>query len=51
MADPSMTISLDRETQEMDFNGQLQMSYCGTQKTLYTIFFPDESIVAQGVSA
>jgi hypothetical protein len=51
MADPSMTISLDRETQEMDFNGQLQMSYCGTQKTLYTIFFPDEEIVSQGVSA
>lgn len=50
MADPSMTISLDRETQEMDFNGKIQMSYCGTQKTLYTIYFPDEDIVAQGTS-
>ena len=51
MADPSMTISLDRETQTMDFNGKIQMSYCGTQKTLYTIYFPEEDIVAQGVSA
>ena len=50
MADPSMTISLDRETQEMDFNGRIQMSYCGTQKTLYTIYFPDEDIVSQGTS-
>lgn len=50
MADPSMTISLDRETQEMDFGGTLQMSYCGTQKTLYVLYFPDEEIVSQGTS-
>ena len=51
MADPSVTISLDRETQEMDFNGKIQMDYCGTEKTLYIIYFPDESIVTQGISA
>ena len=48
MADPSVTISLDRETQEMDFNGTLQMDYCGTEKNLYFIYFPDEDIVVSG---
>ena len=51
MADPSMTLSLDRETQTEDFGGTLQMSYCGTQKTLYVLYFPDEEIVSEGVSA
>lgn len=44
MPDPSVTISLDRETQEMDFNGTLQMDYCSTAKSLYYIYFPDEEI-------
>ncbi len=48
MADPSVTISLDAETQEMDFNGTLQMDYCGTEKNLYFIYFPDEDAVVTG---
>lgn len=48
MADPSVTISLDAETQEMDFNGVLQMDYCSTEKNLYFIYFPDEDIVLSG---
>lgn len=51
MADPSVTISLDRETQEMDFNGTLQMDYCGTEKNLYFIYFPDEDAVVTGTVA
>lgn len=50
-ADPSTTISLDAETQEMDFNGTLQVSYCdGAGKDLYFIYFPDEDIVVSGVA-
>lgn len=48
MADPSVTISLDRETQEMDFNGILQMDYCAAEKNLYFIYFPDENAVVTG---
>ena len=44
MADPSVTISLDRESQEMDFNGNLNIDYCNTTKSLYYIYFPDETI-------
>lgn len=51
MADPSVTISLDRETQEMDFNGSIQMDYCGTDKVLYYIFIPDEQIVSSGTTS
>lgn len=51
MADPSVTISLDSETQEMDYTGTLQVSYCGGTKDLYFIFFPDEDIVVSGVVA
>ena len=47
MADPSMTISLDSESQEMDFNGILNIDYCGTTRALYYIYFPetDEIVV------
>lgn len=51
MADPNTTISLDSESQEMDFNGNLNAAYCGTsmgEKVLYYIYFPDENIVASG---
>lgn len=51
MTDPNMTISLDRETQEMDFNGNLNVSYCAGEKVLYYIYFPDEDIVTTGVNA
>lgn len=50
MADPSVTISLDRETQEMDFNGNIQMDYCGVDKTLYVLYYPDEDLVVTGIT-
>lgn len=50
MADPSVTISLDRETQTMDFNGQIQMDYCGTDKVLYYIYVPNE-LIASGTTS
>lgn len=43
--DPSVTISLDTENQEVDFNGNLQIDYCGGDKVLYYIYFPDENAV------
>ena len=49
-ADPSCTISLDKETQEMDFNGTLQVSYCSADKALYYIYFPEENIVTTGAT-
>lgn len=51
MADPSTTISLDRETQEMDFNGSIQMDFCGTEKVLYYIYFPGSGEVVSGATA
>lgn len=50
MADPDVTISLDRETQEMDFNGNLNVSYCAGEKIMYYIYFPDENIVSTGTN-
>lgn len=49
-ADPSMTISLDSETQEIDFNGNLNVDYCAGTASLYYIYFPDESMVVSGTS-
>ena len=34
-ADPSMTISLDAETQEVDFSGNLNVDYCSGAQVLY----------------
>lgn len=34
-ADPSMTISLDSETQEIDFSGNLNVDYCAGTSSLY----------------
>ncbi len=47
MPDPAMTLNLSSENQEVDFNGTLQVDYCGEggQKVLYYIFYPDENIV------
>jgi hypothetical protein len=42
--DPNQTISLDSETQEIDFNGTLNVDYCGDEKTLYIIYIPGEGI-------
>ncbi len=50
MPDPSMTINLDAETQELDFNGILQTSFCGTEKTLYVIYFPATDKIQTGVT-
>lgn len=37
-ADPSMTISLDAETQEVDFSGNLNVDYCAGTQALYYIY-------------
>lgn len=37
-ADPSMTISLDAETQEIDFTGNLNVDYCAGTSSLYYIY-------------
>ena len=50
VADPNTTISLDRETQEMDFNGNLQIDFCSTDKALYYIYYPGDEKVVSGVS-
>lgn len=41
--DPSMTISLDSESTEIDYTGAIQVDYCAPCKQLYTIFFPSEN--------
>ena len=50
MADPSVTINLSSDNQEMDFNGTLQVDYCSGTKVLYYIYYPDEDIVETVVS-
>lgn len=49
--DPNMTISLDRETQEVDFSGNLNVDFCATDKALYYIFFPGNGEVVTGMGA
>lgn len=49
--DPSMTISLDAETQEVDFSGNLNVDYCAGTQALYYIYYPDEDLVLSGVAA
>lgn len=49
-ADPSMTISLDAETQEVDFSGNLNVDYCAGTSSLYYIYYPDEDLVVTGAS-
>ena len=43
--DPSVTISFDSENQEVDFNGSVNLDFCGKDKVLYYIYFPDEAAV------
>jgi len=45
--DPSVTISLSSDSQEMDYSGNINVSYCDAcaGKVLYYIFFPDEQVV------
>lgn len=50
MADPSVTINLSSENQEVDFNGTLQVDYCSGVKVLYYIYYPDERLVETGVT-
>ncbi len=50
MADPNKTISLSRETQEMDFNGNLNVDYCSGDKVLYYIYYPGTETVETGTS-
>ena len=47
---PETTISLSSDEQEMDFNGNIQVDYCGGDKLLYAIYFPDEEAVKSGIS-
>lgn len=48
VADPSMTIAFDAENQNMEFNGALNLDYCGAQKALYYIYFPENDTVVSG---
>lgn len=45
MADPNKTINLDRESQELDFNGNLNVDYCSGKKVLYYIYYPGTDTV------
>ena len=47
---PETTINLSADEQEMDFNGNIQVDYCGGDKLLYAIYFPDEEAVKSAVS-
>jgi len=44
-ADPSMTINLDSESTETDITFNLNTDYCGCDRVLYYIYFPDEDAV------
>lgn len=46
--DPSVTIGFSSDTQEVDFNGNINLDFCGKDKVLYYIFFPDENAVLSG---
>lgn len=46
--DPSVTISLNVESQEIDYNGNVNLDMCGGDKVLYYIYFPDEDAVVTG---
>ena len=50
-ADPSMTISLDAETTEVDFSGNLNVDYCSGTQALYFIYYPEEALVVSGTAA
>lgn len=48
---PAVTISLDAESTETEFTGNINVSYCSADKILYYIYFPDEEAVTTVVSA
>lgn len=49
MPNPDLTINLDSENQELDFNGVVQTDFCGgTEKILYVIYYPDENMTTVG---
>lgn len=50
-ASPEATISLDVENTELDFTGNLQISYCESNPALYYIMFPDENVVKTAIVA
>ena len=51
VADPSATLNFDRENQDFDFNGTLNVDYCtGSVKGLYYIYYPDKDLVVSGTS-
>jgi len=47
---PETTINLSADEQEMDFNGSIQVDYCGGDKLLYAIYFPDEDAVKSAIA-
>ena len=47
---PAVTISLDAESTETEFTGNINVSYCSADKILYYIYFPDEDAVTTVVS-
>ncbi len=49
--DPSVTIAFDSENQNVDFNGSVNLDFCGSEKVLYEIFFPDQNAVLSGAVA
>lgn len=50
MPNPEMTINLDSENQEIDFNGIIQVDYCSADKVLYVIYYPEEDLTVVGVT-
>ena len=44
-ADPAMTINLSADATETDINYNLNTDYCGCDRVLYYIYFPDEDAV------
>jgi len=51
MPDPALTINLDADNQELNFNGTLQLDYCsGVDRLLYVLYYPDEDVTVAGTS-
>lgn len=48
---PTMEISLDADTQEIDFSGKMNIDYCAGSQALYYIYYPEEDLVVSGVVA
>lgn len=39
---PDVTINLDAENTEIEYNGNMQVDYCSDEKLLYAIYFPND---------